>query len=150
MLAIAAGIEVAYAYAWKMNGYSTDTLAKYGSPQFFAVSPSFPESHYSTYPSSPVLPSRPRHRALRSLLPHRQSRSVPPSALHFCLTWQRSSPANCSCFIHQPKSFICSPRRPQKRPSHGSHCHSTYLHSHPLAAPRCNTLRRPFNQSHCR
>lgn len=40
MLAIAAAIEVAYAYAWKMNGYSVDLLANYGSPQFFAVSPS--------------------------------------------------------------------------------------------------------------
>ena len=38
MLAIAAAIEVAYAYAWKMNGYSVDLLAKYGSPQFFSVS----------------------------------------------------------------------------------------------------------------
>ena len=38
MLATAVGIEVAFALAQKMNGFSVETLQKYGSPQFFAVS----------------------------------------------------------------------------------------------------------------
>jgi hypothetical protein len=71
MIALAVGIEVAYAYAIKMNGYSVDLLAKYGSPQFISVSPvqSSPVSQYPTHPSL-VFPPRPRRLASRSLYHH--------------------------------------------------------------------------------
>jgi hypothetical protein len=73
MLGIAVGIEVAYASAWKTNGYSVSTLAKFGSPQFLGVSESpRVESQYLTC-RFPVLPPSPRHLALGSLLPRRQS-----------------------------------------------------------------------------
>ena len=40
MAATAIALEVAYAAAQKQNGYSVDFLQRFGSPQFFAVSPS--------------------------------------------------------------------------------------------------------------
>ena len=44
MFITAAGIEVAYAYAQKMNGFSVRILQKYGSPQFFGVSASLDQT----------------------------------------------------------------------------------------------------------
>ena len=44
MLATAAGIEVAYAAAQRMNGFGVETLDKFGSPQFLGVSPSLDQT----------------------------------------------------------------------------------------------------------
>lgn len=40
MLGVAAGIEVAYAFSYEMNGYSVTPLSNFGSPQFYGVSAS--------------------------------------------------------------------------------------------------------------
>ena len=73
MLAIAVGIEVAYAAAQNMNGFSVSFFEKYGSPQFFSVRASLTHSlHWHLTSSSPVLPPRLSRLAFGSLCPHNQ------------------------------------------------------------------------------